>query len=94
MSYLSSYGGGNSISIIDTHRVKQAIFKFQVKGCFRLGRAAVSGSGISHAKACSNARTQMGYREMPILVLAAQGSVMAGGGRSGTDACNQSSGAR
>ena len=56
------------IHCTQAHRVKQAIFKFQVKGYFRLdhGRAAVSCPGISHAKACSNAGTQMGYREMPI----------------------------
>ncbi len=52
------------IHCTQAHLVKLAIFKFQVKGCFRLGRAAVSGPGISHAKACSNAETQMGYREM------------------------------
>ena len=58
-----------------------------------LSRAAVN-RHISHAKACRNAG--MGYREMPIQVLAAwaRGSCMAGGGRSGTDACDPSSGAR
>ena len=41
--------------------------------------AAVSGPGISHAKACTNAGTRMGYRAMPIQVLAARWDIMAGG---------------